>query len=132
VFTLSTAVDRLLDKCKDLSFGNGDGGGNIGDSNISTIAGWCCLGVMGILCRLPYLVIKKAGVLYFGQGANAFVSEIILDDVRLSISTNFALCKVRTAAYGEQRTLVVLDHGVWPMAFNYNKNRKKKSSSITI
>jgi hypothetical protein len=46
------------------------------------------------------------------------------------ITTNFALRKVRTAAYDEQQThlrsvVVVLHHGVWPMDFNYNKNRLK-------
>jgi hypothetical protein len=49
------------------------------------------------------------------------------------ISTNFALRAVSTAAYNEQQTIVaVVDHGIWPMDFNDNKNRLKKSSNITI
>jgi hypothetical protein len=48
-----------------------------------------------------------------------------------TISTNFALREVLTAAYDGQQTqlqrivVVVVDHGVWPMDFNDNKNRLK-------
>jgi len=42
---------------------------------------------------------------------------------------NFALREVSTAAYGEQQThlrsivvVVIVDHGVWPLDFNDNKN----------
>ena len=48
---------------------------------------------------------------------------------RRTISTNFALREVRTAAYDERQAhlrLIALgsDHGVWPLDFN-NKNREK-------
>jgi hypothetical protein len=54
-----------------------------------------------------------------------------------TISTNFALPEVRTAAYDKQQTnlwsiAAALDHGVWPVDFNGKKNRLKKSSNITI
>jgi hypothetical protein len=48
------------------------------------------------------------------------------------------LGEVRTAAYDKQQThlrliIVIVDHGIWPMNFNDNKNRLKKSSNnITI
>jgi hypothetical protein len=45
-------------------------------------------------------------------------------------STNVALGEVSTAAYNEQQThllsIVVVDHGAWPVDFNNNKNRIKK------
>jgi hypothetical protein len=45
-----------------------------------------------------------------------------------TISTNFSLPEVSTAAYEEQQThlwsiIVVVDHGIWQMDFNDNKNR---------
>jgi hypothetical protein len=54
-----------------------------------------------------------------------------------TISTNFALCEVSTAAYDKQQThlwliVIIIGHGVWPMDFNDNKNRLKKFSNITI
>jgi hypothetical protein len=47
-----------------------------------------------------------------------------------TISTNFALREVSAAAYDEQQThfqliAVVVDHGLWQMDFNNNKNRLK-------
>jgi hypothetical protein len=44
--------------------------------------------------------------------------------------TNFSLHEVSTVAYDEQQThlgpvVIVVDHGVWPMDFNDNKNRLK-------
>jgi hypothetical protein len=54
-----------------------------------------------------------------------------------TLSTNFSLCEVSTATYGKQQIhllsiVAVVDHGVWPMDFNDNKNRLKQSSNITI
>jgi hypothetical protein len=57
-----------------------------------------------------------------------------------TLPTNFALqCEVSTEAYGEQQThfwsiavVIVVDHGIWLMDFNDNKNRLKKSNNITI
>jgi hypothetical protein len=46
-----------------------------------------------------------------------------------TISTNFALREVSTAAYNGQQSrhlrpiVAVVEHGVWPMDFNDNKNR---------
>jgi hypothetical protein len=47
------------------------------------------------------------------------------------ILANFALHEVSTAAYNKQQAhlrsiVVVVDHGIWPMDFNNNKNRLKK------
>jgi hypothetical protein len=74
----------LLDKCKDLSFGNGVGGGNI-----ATKVGWCCLEVMGISCRSSFPVMKEAKVLGLSQGTSIFVGKIILDDVPVLINVSY-------------------------------------------
>jgi hypothetical protein len=53
------------------------------------------------------------------------------------ISTNFPLREVSTAAYGEQQThlrpiVVIVNHGVWPMDFNGNKNRDKNNLVMSL
>jgi hypothetical protein len=49
-----------------------------------------------------------------------------------TISTNFALREVHSAAFDKQQThlrsiVIVIDHGVWPIDFNGNKNMLKNS-----
>jgi hypothetical protein len=67
VFTWSPYIHDLLDKDKDLSFGDG-----VGSRDVGTKDSRCCLGVISLFYRLPFLAIKKMAVFCLSQGANVF------------------------------------------------------------